>query len=251
MNRENMKSLRQRMEEADQKAAKQAALRAQKAAKRRGHGVVTKKEGRADLKARALPNGEPTTAALDAWGAKEFRHLFNKIAGQHSRFKEGPIARDLATMAKFVEQLKTFAEDEYSITSLAPRAVYRIVRSAAEKLVRYRKQTDMKKPIGMWMLLTIGYDIVNDHASMLYGRGSFKFILTEDVDSRDIETACVDECVILKHTSHGEDLLLHRDKLDDNVLNPELRRRLHLDVGSSKGSKETEWEDPDGTGIHL
>jgi len=251
MNREGMDHLREGMEASAKKADAKAAERRKKAiAKNQWRSTQPKTKTRAELKAQQMDNGEPTTAAIEAWGPREFRALFNKAAAQHSRFKEGPIVRDIASVAKFIEQLRAYAREEAGIDELAPRAVYRVIKSAATKLVRYRKQTDMKKPVGLWMMLTIGYDIINDHASMLYGRDSFKFMLTEDVDSREVKIENVDECVVLSHARLSDGLLLHRDKLHDNVLNPELRARLQLDADGAHDDTE-EYEDPDGTGIHL
>ena len=57
-------------------------------------------------------NGEPTTAALDIWSPRDYRAAFDEAARKHSRFKQGPVARDIAIVSRFLILAKDFALDE-------------------------------------------------------------------------------------------------------------------------------------------
>lgn len=238
---------RKKLEHIKKRADKKAKERHQKMKQRRANRPISARRTKTEIKSDRRVDGGPTTEAIELWGPAEFCEAFNEEARKHKRFREGPFTRDLAAMRQFIDQIRSFAETELGVDDLAPRSILLMVTTAGRKLTRYRLDTEVKKQVGIWMLQTLGHQIISDHVTLLYGRGSLQFIITEDVDSRDVEITREDECVYLVDTRRDAKHMLHESQINAVVQNPQLRARL----GLSDDEDTSEWEDPDGTGINL
>ena len=157
--------------EAIQKAEAKAAVRKQESLER---SLKRAKSIRIKVKEQTRDDKEPTTAALQSWTAAEYLAAFNKVAESH--IKRYVDAKKLISLVAVQEFLATLDEHD-----ACPRSKLLIIREAAKRLLRYKKQYFVKAVPQPWMLRTFAVEIIEDLKGLLYSQASLRYLYTEEV----------------------------------------------------------------------
>lgn len=164
--------------------------------------------------------GEPTTAALAAWTAKDYLdHFLSEMKLERPSFKPGGDAK------KFLAQMRRFL-DILQERKPAPRAIRLLLSSLASAMPTLCHQWNIKGPVGPWILSARADQILEEFDHLLYTEDSPQYLLTEDCDVAEVQAQKTATGWLLTLPSGKRLQILSSET--DKISNQQLRRLLNL-----------------------
>lgn len=174
-------------------------------------------------------DGEPSTSALEKWGPKEFLDEFSSFAEEAiPNYTRSPAIHELKSVKEFLAILEA--------NDACPRSMLKIIREAARRLPRWKKEWNISSPFGAWWLRTNAAAILHDLRHLLYNDASLRYLMEEEVPVDMITIEQQDECWIFDW--QGQSVQLHKSQLE-TVKNPYLLKKLDLST-TEEGSPDDE-----------
>jgi len=176
-------------------------------------------------------DGEPTTSALELWGPLEYLREFEDQAKKSfPDYTPAAKTHEIKCIKAFLEML-----DE---NEACPRSKLAVVREAAKRLVRYKKNLEIKTQPGVWWLLTYGIAILDDLKHLIYTDGTLRYLMTEDVPVDLIDMLHItrrDECWVFSYK--GQEVQIHESQWS-SITNPHLQKRLNIAPSEERPDNE-------------
>jgi hypothetical protein len=161
-------------------------------------------------------DGEPTTEALEKWTSEEYLAEFTAQAkASVPGYTKGVAIHEVKAVKEFLGVLD----------DACPRSKLRIIREAARRLIKYKKDWGLRTAPGAWWLRTHAIAITEDLSHLVYNEASLRYLLSEDVPSDMLGLRKSGETWIFEW--EGEEVQIHESQLS-TVTNPSLLKQLNI-----------------------